>query len=238
MRRALIAILFSSLCASVAAATPLTFGVHVGSSIPDLRDNGGNELSSGWSSRLAPFFGVSADWSLSSTWSVLSELNWAPQGGKRDGMQALGETEGVWTYANITNETKLNYIELPVLARWHMGGPSRLSLAAGPYVGLLVSAQQVTGGTSAIFADPQGTMPIQSPMSFDATTDIKDSVHPFNWGVQAGVGTARPFGNGEVTLDVRGGLGLSNIQKYPDQDGKNTTGALVVALGYSFTRGH
>ncbi len=51
--------------------------------------------------------------------------------------------------------------------------------------------------------------------------------------MQAGVGFAREVAHGFVTLDLRGGLGLTNIQK-DAANGKNSTGNLVIALGYSF----
>ena len=83
MRRVLFLLLLAAAPVSAAFAAPLTLGLHGGSSIPNLRDKGGNELSRGWSSRVAPFFGLSADVELSPVWSVRTELNWAPQGGKR-----------------------------------------------------------------------------------------------------------------------------------------------------------
>ena len=64
MRRFLSVPLLSALLVTAASAAPITLGIHGGSSIPDLRDNGGNELSSGWSSRLAPSYGVSAELSV------------------------------------------------------------------------------------------------------------------------------------------------------------------------------
>jgi hypothetical protein len=44
-------------------------------------------------------------------------------------------------------------------------------------------------------------------------------------------------GSGELSLEVRGELGLMNIQKHPDVDGKNSTGALILALGYTLPFG-
>ncbi|HVP15090.1 MAG TPA: hypothetical protein VMS88_06075, partial [Terriglobales bacterium] len=106
-----------------------------------------------------------------------------------------------------------------------------------------LSAKNVTSGTSEVYLDknrtpipPQMGGPIVAP--FDATTDNKSSLHTFNWGVQAGVGMARPLGRGAVSLEVRGEIGLMNIQLHPDMDGKNSTGAAIVALGYAFPLHH
>jgi len=38
-------------------------------------------------------------------------------------------------------------------------------------------------------------------------------------------------------MDLRGELGLVDLQKHPEVDGKNGTGALVVALGYELPLG-
>ena len=90
MRRLLTALLLTSIVTVPAFSSPFTVGIRGGSSIPDLRDNsGGNELSTGWSSRVAPFAGVTAEWHLASPWSVQAELDYAPQGGQRDGLQPV-----------------------------------------------------------------------------------------------------------------------------------------------------
>jgi len=205
--------------------------------VPDLRDNGGNDISSGWSSRFAPFGGVWLDDRVASAWSLALEVNLAPQGGKRDGVQplndptSLGFPAGTTAYANFNQEARLDYVEVPLLAVWHLRTPGDLHLAAGPYAGFLVAADTRTTGTSAIWLDKAGTQQAAPPQSFDAVTDAKDGLHPFNWGLQLGVGASQPWMGGELTVDVRGGLGLSNIQK-DAIDGKNSTGNLVVALGY------
>ena len=243
MRRTLILTLLVSLFATSAMAAPITIGLRGGSSIPNLRDNGGNELSSGWSSRVGMFFGASARIDLASAWSLQAELNYSGQGGKRDGMQALDGSAftgpGTFVYANFKNESRLNYLEIPVLAGYNRGGAYGLHALIGPYVGILLSAKNVTSGDAVVYMDKAGTTPLSpGAVPFGATTDIKSSVNTFNWGLQAGLGAARPLGRGQVTLDVRGGLGLTNIQKDTAADGKNTTGALVVALGYAMNVGH
>ena len=51
---------FLLLCcpSAIAQGGEVTVGVRGGSSIPNLRDNGGNDVSKGWSSRLAASFGA------------------------------------------------------------------------------------------------------------------------------------------------------------------------------------
>ena len=248
MRRILSLPLLSALLVTAASAAPITLGIHGGSSIPDLRDNGGNELSSGWSSRFAPSYGVSAELSAVGPWTLLAEVNVTGQGAKRTGLQplndptSLGFPAGTSLYASFKNEEKLNYVEIPVLARYHLPAPFRPTLAVGPYVGFLTSAKNVTSGSSGVYYDRARTQPVMISETqaliadFGATTDTKSDLRGFNWGVQAGFGAAVPYGRGAITLDVRGGLGLTNIQK-DSANGKNATGALTVALGYALPVG-
>jgi hypothetical protein len=251
MRRILsLPILASLLLAATASAAPLIVGIHGGSAIPNLRDNGGNEISQGWSSRVAPAFGVSADLPLSSVWSVLAEVNFTGQGGKRDGLQPVTDAQlaqaagGLPVYAKFKNVAKFSYIEIPLLLEYHLPALLRPTIAAGPYVGFLTSAENVTSGSSTVyFRDPSGTLqtiilPSSDPLvaDFAATTDIKSDLKTFNWGIQAGFGAALPYGRGAITLDVRGGMGFTDIQKNIS-NGKNTTGALIVALGYALPVG-
>lgn len=216
------------------------FGLHAGSSIPNLRDNGGGDLSSGYSSRVAPFFGAFAERSCSPTFSVRAEVNYAAQGGKRDGMQPLQDASqfpvppGTTLYANFKTVAKLDYLEIPVLARYHVSAAPGLFVNGGPYAGFLLSAKTETSGNSQVFLDPQGQQPVDAnTYPFDATTDNKADLKTFNWGFQAGIGYVHAIGGGSASLEVRGGLGLTNIQK-DSANGKNSTGVLVVAAGYSW----
>jgi hypothetical protein len=238
--------------ATAASANPVSFDVHAGSSIPDLRDNGGNEFSSGWSSRVAPYFGVGAEIAVTPAISVVAEVNFAAQGGRKDGLQPiitdtsqLPVPEGTSLYARFKNVAKLDYLEVPVLARCRFGPARRLFADLGTYVGILVSAKTVTSGSSPIYLDAGGTQTLTlpegppyygaevPPQDFGATTDGKADLNTFNWGFQAGVGASWSLGPGTASLEVRGGLGLTNIQKDTATNGKNGTGNLVVALGYS-----
>ncbi len=229
--------------ASAALADPVTVGLKAGSSIPNLRDNGGNDFSSGWSTRVGLFFGASLDVPVTPALSITGELNYSQQGAKKNGLQAASLPGSPQTFfADFKNTAKLDYLEIPVLARLHVGPLRRFSIALGPYVGFLLSAKNVTSGTSEVFLDKNGT-PIPPEMggpivaNLGGTTDNKSALHTFNWGMQGGVGAEYPLGRGSLALEVRGELGLMNIQKNPAVDGKNSTGALVIALGYAMPLG-
>ncbi len=226
---------------SAAAARPLTVGVRGGSSIPNLRDRGGNERSTGFSSRLAAEFGAFAEAGLTRSLSLVAEIDYAGQGGKRDGLQPIpfdieGMPSGIY-YAEFHNTAKLVYLEVPLLARLRFGGGRHLYADLGPYVGWLLSAKSVTEGRSPVFMDAAGTQPVTEPQDFGATVNDKGDLHTFNWGFQGGIGATRPLGRGSIGLDLRAGLGFADIQKNTAESGRNSTGNLVVAVTYGLPLG-
>jgi hypothetical protein len=60
----------------------------------------------------------------------------------------------------------------------------RIYIDAGPFVSFLLSATQVTSGTSPVYLDPgaQNDLGIGA-VSFDNTQDIKDQLNSTNFGV-------------------------------------------------------
>lgn len=241
MRKDVAAIALSCLLASPVLAGPYSLGVRAGSSIPNLRAGNDDPMSTGWSTRVAPYFGLFADFEVSPAFSIRPEISYAAQGGKRDGMQpvpdasAFGAPPGTVLYANYKNVAKLDYLEIPVLARYRFGNGRGFYVNAGPYAGILLAASNETSGISPVYSDPHGANPVSPAVDFGASTDVKGDLHTFNWGIQGGAGFAQPLGHGTLELDVRGGLGLANVQKDTAANGKNSTGNLVVALGYSWS---
>src|ERR1700691_418139 len=105
------------------AQTPW-LGVHGGLSIPDLSGGSGNQLSTGYTSRLAAHFGIQGEWHIYHRFSLQVELNYAGQGGQRNGMQPITNLPasyqqlvppGSYLYADFDNKAVLNYLELPIL---------------------------------------------------------------------------------------------------------------------------
>jgi hypothetical protein len=105
-------------------------------------------------------------------------------------------------------------------------------LAAGPFVGFLLSAQQVTSGQSALYLDPRGqqALPV-GPQSFDNTQDIKSQLKGVNFGFEGNVGISYRVGGGAIFIEGGGNYGFVNIQKNAI-DGSNNTGAGTVDIGY------
>ena len=224
-------------------------GLKGGISIPNLSGGGGNPLSENYSSRLAANFGLLAEFKLHNHWSLQAELNYAGQGGKRDGLQPITNLPpelaqlvppGTYLYANFKNKAILDYLELPILAKLTWGNSWQYYVNAGPYLGYLLHAKEKTEGTSLIYADPQGQQPVQTqagplpPQDFTATTDVTSSIKRWNIGVTGGVGLAKPLGTrNRIFFDARFEYGFINIQKYKE-DGKNNTGNVLLSLGYAY----
>ena len=220
-------------------------GFKGGISIPDLSGGGGNPISENYTSRLAANFGLFSDFHVVHNFSIQVELNYAGQGGKRDGMQPVtsgsltsGLPAGTYLWADFKNKAVFNYLELPVLAKLHWGRTFGVYANLGPYLGYLLHAEEKTKGTSQIYYDQAGTEPLEEqgypvgPVNFTSNTDITSSLHRFNVGVTGGGGIDWKLDDkNKLLFDARFEYGFVNIQKY-DEDGKNNTGNVLISVGY------
>jgi len=235
-----------------ANAQDVALGIRGGISIPNLSAGGNNEnpLNTGYSSRFGPDAGVFAEFKFSDLFSIQPMIEYSSQGGKKDGLQAFttptqvaegyqqqGQQAPPYLYANYNSTAKLDYLMLPILAKfgWNFkSSPLRIYVDAGPFLGYLVSANQVTSGSSQFYTDPAGTQPLPGgAQSFDNTQNIKDQLHTINVGFEGNVGLAYKFKRSSIFIEGGGNYGLLNIQK-GTANGKNNTGAGTANIGYSF----
>jgi hypothetical protein len=223
------------------AVAQFRIGAHGGLCIPNIRGSETDKFSKGFISREGPFFGIFTDVGLSRHFSLVAELNYTSQGGKKNGMQLVtnlppGLPTDMDLYADFKNETIMDYVELHILGRLIFGNRIRFFVDAGPYTGYLVRARAVTKDSSLIYLDETGTMPIvPSPVSFDANTDVMDSLKKWNAGLAGGGGVFFPAGPGHMILEAHFELGLSTIQRDVATSGNSKTGAVVISLGYEFS---
>jgi len=233
-----------------ADAQDVALGIRGGISIPNLTAGGSdqNPLNTGYSSRFGPDAGIYAEFKISKLFSLQPMLEFSSQGGKKDGLQAFPTPPQLaqmfqpnpaptYLYANFNSEAKLNYLMLPILAKfgWNFGNsPFRIYLDAGPFLGYLVYAKQVTSGSSQYYTDPQGTQALPTgTQSFNNTQDLMSQLNKFNFGIEGNIGFAYKLGKGNVFIEGGGNYGFLNIQK-GTANGKNETGAGTLAVGYSF----
>lgn len=234
-------------------------GVKGGISIPNLTAGGSqqNPLNTGYSSRFGPDFGVSGEYRFTKLFSLEAAVEYSSQGGKKNGFQAFtpppelaayfeeqNMTVPPYLYANYKSEAKLNYLMIPVLAKvgWDLGpqSPFRFYVAAGPFLGILLSAKQVTSGNSIVYLDAAGTEPLPAgSQSFDQTTNIKDQLNTVNFGIDGHIGLSYALCHSKqqhLFVEAGGNYGFLNIQK-GTANGKNNTGAAVATIGYSHSIG-
>jgi Outer membrane protein beta-barrel domain len=233
---------------TTASAQQIDLGVRGGISIPNLTAGGSEEnpLNKGYSSRQGPDFGILGEYHISKLFSIEAMISYSSQGGKKNGLQAFpvppdkapmlppGTT---YLYADFKSQAKLNYLMVPILAKfgWNLGpkSPLRLYVDAGPFFGFLLSGKQdITGGTTTIFLDEKATQPL-GQQDFNQKVDIKDQLNTFNFGVSGNVGLAYLFGRNQVFVEGGGNYGFLNIQK-GSANGKNNTGAATASIGYAY----
>jgi hypothetical protein len=237
------------LAGGIAQAAEFRIGAHGGINMPNLHGEKGDPITEGFESRQGAFYGIVANLGLTPHVSLAVELNYSSQGGQRNGLQIITATflpeglplpEGMDLYANFRNESILDYIEIPLLARLSFGRKIRVFVNAGPYFGFLVKARALTEGTSFLYWDENGAMPViippgVEPLEIDLTddTDIKDELKGTNFGLTSGGGVMIPIGPGTAIVEGRLQWGLTVIQKDIQRSGKSRTGGFIISLGYS-----
>lgn len=124
-------------------------------------------------------------------------------------------------------DTYINYAELPVLAKINFGGEAfRAYVNAGPSV-----AYALNGRTTRSGGDPVD-------VSFGNGVDVTFN-NRIDFGLQFGGGIGFKVGPGDILLDLRYGLGMTNLLNEPvagaDMDAQNRVYALT--LGYAIPLG-
>jgi hypothetical protein len=236
-------------------------GAKGGISIPNLRapknDVGFN---GGYKSVIGPQAGILVEYWLNKDWSVQSGLNYSTQGGIKEGDQRvsksvieayLGSSYSLpdYLYARFNNKITLDYIELPLLAKYNisLGKNTRLAVMAGPYIGQMIKAVDVvSGGPSYVFKNAayNDTFRIRKPfgstsdsiplvINFERTEDVIDQFHRLNYGIQGGLYFGYALKPVEVFLASEGTYGFRYLQK-DERFGKNQTGGVTITAGLMF----
>lgn len=224
-------------------------GIKAGISIPNLTSGSSkNPISTGYSSRLDADAAIHIGLQLGNRFVIQPQLEYSSQGGKKNGMQAFTPPAEMlqlfppgqapqYLYARYSNEARLNYLMLPVLAKYYLAGKAkrwRAYVAAGPFASFLLSAKNITKGSSTIYLDAEGTQPLSpDQQSFDSKTNVTGDLHRFNAGISGHVGMDYKLGIGSIFLEAGGNFGFIDIQKQAI-NGKNKTGAAAINLGYQF----
>jgi hypothetical protein len=223
-------------------AQNVTIGGRAGISIPNLTATGSdnNPINTGYSSREGLNAAVFADFRISKLFSLRPMLEYSSEGGKKDGFQAFPNPSGTPAdlYATFKSAAKFNYLMIPVLAEfgWNLKAqsPWRLYVNAGPYVSFLVSAHQVTSGSSIAYLDPAMQQPVSPVESFDDNNNIKSEIHKVDAGLEGNLGISYHFRRTSLFVEGGGHYGFLNIQK-GTANGKNQVGAGTAVIGYGYS---
>lgn len=105
----------------------LGLGVNL-SNVSDIRNQ------TGAGSMLSINFGASGEYYFSDRWGIKAKLIYDSKGWS-DGFI---ENED---FDTITTDFELKYLTIPVMANWHFGGNRNWYLNFGPYIGILMSAE-------------------------------------------------------------------------------------------------
>jgi hypothetical protein len=230
------------------AQKQVDIGLKAGLCIPNLTSaDSDNPINSGYSSRVDVDAAILVEIYLTRHFSLQPQLEYSSQGGKKSGSQAFPVPSNLedqfppgqaptYLYANYRSEARLNYLLLPVLAKWRFDLGHRLGgyIAAGPFAALLLNATNRTRGSSMIYLDPKLAQ-VLSPVvqSFDADNNISNDLHRVNTGISGHLGIDYRMMRSSIFIEAGGNYGFVNIQEDP-ANGKNQTGAAIIQLGYQF----
>lgn len=239
--------------------TPVYVGIKGGISIPNLTaaSSDQNVWDEGYSSRIGPNVGILAEFQFSKLFSIQPEIDFIGEGGKRDGIQPFSipdqyvamfqqafHTNQDYVFANYNNVSRINYLQIPIMAKFNFplthNKKLKFFVQAGPDVAFMVGAKQIVKSNNLqVYLDSKGQEQIPQALvaqafgtTIDTTIDAKDQLYKVNVGIQGGIGFSLECGRGKFFVEGGGNYGFINIQK-GDEHGKNNIGAGTVAVGYA-----
>lgn len=221
MKKILFSILISFGAFSAAQAQ---FGVKAGLNLATVAQEGAGYSRSDVDGKsiVAPVLGLTYEMNLGDILSIQPELLYTQLGGKNT-YNVLG--------TNTESSYRINYLELPVLAKVKFGNENREStgfyLAAGPWLGYALSGKQRFLST----ANGATVLDIDRKYTFDDADDTKR----LNYGMIGAAGVSF----GRAVLDLRYNYGFNNLL---DADANNNndnkpvlqTRGIALTLGYTF----
>ncbi len=172
-----------------------TVGLRAGINVTNISISGNTN-----DSKIGIDFGLLTEIAISEAFSIQPELHYSQKGDQTKNAFVGG-----------TNKVTLNYLQIPILAKYVFGGEEMGAYAiAGPSIGLGLGVKSKNGSNS-------------------NSASFKDSnLKGLDFGLDFGLGLFKAIDAGKLFLDIRYLLGLSNI-------GKN--GADLKNRGFSFGAG-
>jgi len=156
-------------------------------------------------------FGAAAEVGISETFAFQPEVLFSQHGFATED-SLFGET--------LELNVRLNYLQIPLLAKFKFGSDAVVvNVVAGPHIGFGIgdiTVETEVGGESEKESGPWEDTGFQK----------------FDFGITGGVGVSFAAGPGDLGLDIRYQLGLSNLLDEPEDDEKGTHRNFQVGLSY------
>lgn len=169
----------------------------------------------GMKSKLGFTLGIGYNKSINDLFSVQPELNFIQKGLKGEFSESSnGES------LTLEETYTLNYFELPVLVKVTFGDGTKFFLNAGPSVGIGLGGKYKFKGTYT-FQGITESEEIDGKIKFGDASENEEEVYFDNrldFGVQVGGGAIIA---GKIMIDIRYGLGLSNLMDGEDNTSQN-----------------
>ncbi|MFD2999597.1 porin family protein [Pontibacter toksunensis] len=216
--------------AIAAEGQSLSVGPRVGASFTTFRALGGNDsyresFNDEYDYAIGAQFGAVFNFSVSKIVSIQPEILYSQKGYETHQPSVAGDPTG-----DISSKLRMNYLEVPVMARISFGGENFKSfVTAGPSAGYWMN-----GKSWFSFAGRE------EEKSYEFQDRYVDSMKDNRLDISAnvGVGVAYNVGAGALNLDIRYGFGLSGISKYendrPSDEPKVGHRTFGVSLAYLF----
>ena len=195
-------------------AQDINFGAKAGVNFASITGDDTDDLDG----RTSFHVGIVAEIVISDKFSVQPELLYSSQGATSEDSYT---EEGI----NIKEEgtVKLDYINLPVMAKFYVG--EGFSLEAGPQIGFLLNSEiemKLTASGAGVSE------------SISVTEDLKDHIKGIDFGLNLGVGYKMENG---LNFGARYNLGLSDANDDPEffeSDSSFKNSVIQVSVGYFF----
>ncbi|WP_055446208.1 porin family protein [Lacinutrix mariniflava] len=163
-------------------------GAGIGASFSNVTVSGNSENST--NSLTSINFGASGEYYFSDRWGIKAELNY-DQKGWADGFIFNEDT-----LENTTTDFQLSYLTIPVMANWHFGSTRKWYLNFGPYIGILLNAEDSRLGM-----------------------DVKEAFNTTDFGLAFGIGYKFEIAdNTKLYIEYDGQSGVSDVFKNNEGD--------------------
>ncbi len=208
-------------CMAAGAMAQVQIGPKVGMNLYKIAD--GEDVSEGVNEPFAVGLnlGVATSFGITENFAIAPELIFTQKGSRLEGEftdSFSGDFGQIETTITFDERQKLNYLEMPVLARVTFGNTVKGYVNAGPSVGYWLG-----GSLKSEEGDESETYKIKFVDEGDDVADDEISVdkeraNRLEVGAAIGGGVMVNTGAGDLLFDVRYQRGLNNIFDYEDDD--------------------